>query len=138
METHNDEKPKSGESWMDFFYRKKKVAELILLAWSISEFDIDQLVSRQFNLSYTDEKSKFLTDMTFHHKLEFLKKQKALTKSQFDKVKKFKDMRNDLYHGKNHFWFVKSEKEQEEMMKIAMSAAKVFMHALLGIEPKKR
>lgn len=131
------EQPKKGESWMAFFYRTKKVAELILLAWSISEFDINQLVLRQYKLFETDKKAKFLTDMTFNKKLEFLKTQKALTETQLKKIKKFQQMRNKLYHGGNHFWFVKSENEQDKMMKIAMDASQAFMRALVGVEPKK-
>jgi len=135
--TKNNDYPKPGESWMGFFYRKKKVAELILLAWAIAEFDINQLVSRQYGLFYTDKKSKFLSDMTFNKKLEFLKTQNALTKSQYEKIKKFQQMRNIIYHGKNHFWFIKSEKDQEEMMKVARDAAQAFMHALITPNKKK-
>ena len=48
------------------------------------------------------------------------------------KLKEFQEFRNKLYHGKNPFWFNKSQKEKENMMKIAMDATDALRMALFS------
>lgn len=128
----NDEMPQKGEGWLEFFYRKNKIAEVILLGWSITEFDLNQLVTKQFKLFYDDKKAKILTDMTFNKKLEFLKEQKVLNPSQYKRVKEFQEMRNKLYHGKHKFWFTQPLAEQQKMMQIAKAGSNALREVMFG------
>ncbi|TAK16711.1 MAG: hypothetical protein EPO37_07895 [Nitrosarchaeum sp.] len=91
-----------------------------MLGWSITEFDLNHLVTKQFKLFYDDKKAKILTDMSFNRKLEFLKEQKILNHSQYKRVKEFQEMRNKLYHGKHKFWFTRPLEEQQKMIQIAV------------------
>ncbi len=128
----NDEMPQKGEGWLEYFYRKNKVAEVILLGWSITEFDLNQLVTKQFKLFYDDKKAKILTDMTFNRKLEFLKEQQVLNTSQYKRVKEFQEMRNKLYHGKQKFWFTQPFVEQQKMMRIAKAGSDALREVMFG------
>lgn len=73
-ETNIDNHPKPNEDWISFFRRKRQFADLILMAWSIMEFYVDQLVDEQLGLFYEDKEAKALLDnMSFAKKLNFLK-----------------------------------------------------------------
>lgn len=74
--------PNPKESWIGYFRRKRRFSDLILLAWSEIEFNIDQIVAREFGLFYRDKKARILLEMNFGKKLEFLKENGVITKDE--------------------------------------------------------
>ena len=89
-----------GELVVEFLRRKKRFHELILEAWSGLEFDVDQLVTRQFGLDcdYRDKKVQFLLGSSFEQKLQFLKKVGVVNSKEFHIIKGFQERRNRFFH----------------------------------------
>lgn len=109
---------------------KRKFAELILFAWSIIEYDIDDILTHTFGLSAADERAELLLDLPFGRKLEFLKKMKVITATEFSKIHAFQSSRNALVHhqGKDILRLLITEKEESERYKTmdnAVSAAEI-------------
>jgi len=129
--------PEYGIAWLGLLYGKKQTSDVILFSWGNIEFNINQLIAKQFKLKHDDTKAKILTDLGFNKKLEFLKENKSLTLSQYKKLKEFQNFRNKLFHGKEPFWFTKSMKQQEQMMKTAMNAVEAIRAALYSKQSKK-
>ena len=121
-----EENPEPNEGWLQYFRRKRKFSDCILLAWSEIEFHIDQEVAKEFGLVYYDKKAQILLEMNFQKKLVFLKENGAITKEEFDIIKKFQEYRNKLFHGKQHF-FNLDDKEKDEIMDNAVKAAQLAL-----------
>jgi len=123
--------PAPNESWLEFFKRTGRFSDLILTAWSNIEFNIDQLVARQYGLFVdNDRKSKFLLDTSFHRKLEFLKDCQVFTGEEYAVIKDFQNYRNRLFHGKEWSYMVLSKDEEEAIMDNAMKAARITLEKL--------
>ena len=126
------EYPKAGETWMDFFQRKKRFADLILLAWGIMEFDVYQLLARELGLDRRDRKVQSLFDrLDFEDKIQFLKKNNVFTKEEFSTIKEFKKYRNKLFHGKDWAYFIRSEPELKQWINVATEACRVIRDILI-------
>lgn len=135
MEDH----PEPNEAWLQYFRRKRRFSDLILLAWSIVEFDIDQIVADQFGLFYTDKKAQILLELNFQKKLVFLKKNGLITKDEYNTFKKFQEYRNKLFHGEEQpFFFILSDEAKDEIMDNAVKAAQLALDIGLGIPPQER
>ena len=135
MEDH----PEPNEAWLQYFRRKRRFSDLILLAWSIIEFDIDQIVADQFGLFYTDKKAQILLELNFQKKLDFLKKNGVITKGEYNTFKEFKKYRNKLFHGDEQpFFFILSDEAKDEIMDNAVKAAQLALAIGLGIPPQER
>ena len=130
MEDH----PEPNEAWLQYFRRKRRFSDLILLAWSIIEFDIDQIVANQFGLFYTDKKAQILLELNFQKKLDFLKKNGVITKDEYDTFKNFQKNRNNLFHGghllgkEQPFFFTLSDEVKDEIMDNAVKAAQLALN----------
>jgi hypothetical protein len=122
-----EENPEPNEGWLQYFQRKRKFSDCILLAWSEIEFDIDQVVARQFGLFIEDKKAKILLEMNFQRKIVFLKENGVITREEFNIIKKFQEYRNELFHGKQPFFFNLSDKEKDEIMDNAVKAAQLAL-----------
>jgi hypothetical protein len=119
--------PETNESWMEFFHRTNRFSDLVLLAWHLVEFDIDQLVARQFGLFYTDEKAVLiLKELTFAKKLSILRKLKAINTEVYSVVKEFQQYRNRLFHGKEPFYFLMTDAEKESVVKNSIAAVEIL------------
>lgn len=129
--------PEPNEGWLQCFRRKRQFSDLILLAWSEIEFHIDQIIAKEFGLVYTDEKAQILLEMNFQKKLEFLKKNKVITKEEYDTIKMFQEYRNKLFHGKKPFFFLLSDEEKEKIMDNAVEAAQLALDIGLGCHGKR-
>lgn len=108
---------------------QRKFAELILFAWSIIEYDIDEILTNTFGLNLSDERAELLLDLPFGRKLAFLKKMKMISASEFSKINAFKSSRNDLVHhqGKDilKVLFEEEESERYKTMDGAVGAAEI-------------
>lgn len=123
---------------LQFLRRKERFYELILCAWDNIEFNIDQIVARQFAL-YDDnsEKSNFVLDTSFARKLDFLKKIGELTTQEFQKIHAFQKRRNDFFHSQG--WgtaFVMSQQERNQVMDEAVEAAQTAFNVLVGAKSR--
>ena len=129
MEDH----PESNEAWLQYFRRKRRFSDLILLAWSEIEFHIDQIVAKQFGLFYEDKKAQILLELNFQKKLDFLKKNGVITKDEYDTFQKFQKYRNKLFHGKEQpFFILLSDEARDEIMDNAVEAAQLALAIGLG------
>lgn len=134
LATNAEDKPLPNEGMLQFLRRKERFYELILCAWDNIEFNIDQIVARQFEL-YDDnsEKSKFVLDTSFGRKLAFLKRIGEVTSQEFQKIRAFQKRRNDFFHSEG--WgtaFVMSQDERKRVMDEAVEAAQTAFDVLLG------
>jgi len=95
-----EDTPKIGEFYVDFLRRRKRFHELILVAWSSIEFDIDRLVTHQFHMKceYPNKKVQFLVSSPFGRKLDFLKKTGVITSEEFSIIHQFQEHRNEFFH----------------------------------------
>lgn len=124
--------PRSNESWLEFFRRTRRFSDLILSAWSQIEFNIDQLVARQYDLLRylpNDKRIRFILDNSFQRKLELLKDRHVITNKEASVIKKFQEYRNRLFHGKESFFMLPSE-EEDEIMDNAIEAARITLEKL--------
>lgn len=120
--------PEPNEGWLQYFRRKRQFSDCILFAWSEIEFNLDQIVARQFGLFIDDTKAKILLrDLTIQKKLDFLKEIYVITKDEYNIIKKFQEYRNKLFHGKQPFFFNLSDKEKDEVMDNAVNAAELTL-----------
>ncbi len=123
--------PLPNESWLEYFRRTGRFSDLILLAWSQIEFNIDQLLVRQFGLFVQDKKAKILLDLSFQRKIDFLRENEILTKDEYSVVKEFQEYRNRLFHGKEWFHFGLSKEEQDKIIDNAIRAAQLTLGKLV-------
>lgn len=116
------------ELFFEILRREKKFYELLLVAWSSVELDIDRLVTRQFNMKwdYQDKKVQFLVEPTFEKRLAFLKKIDVVSPEEFRVIHKFQNHRNEFFH---RFGTARVEnqgaEEVERTMDEAVAAAKL-------------
>jgi len=127
-----EDKPKEGESWLEFFKRHKMFADLILMAWSTSEFFMNQLFTKQFNVYFDYPEAKILVDMTFNRKLEYLKKFGVFSNEEFQTIKKFQEFRNKLFHGSIPEYITWTESKKEKVMDEAIQATNIIRDALVN------
>ena len=126
----SDYKPEPKESWVSYFRRTRKFSDLMLMVWSLMEFNIDQIVTRQFGLFYEDKKARILLDMNFSKKLDFLKENKTITNNEFKILNDFKKYRNELFHGKKPHYFILSDAEKDKIMDNAVKVANLLQKIL--------
>lgn len=134
-----EDKPKEGESMVEFFRRHKMFADLILLAWNTSEFYMNQLFTKQFGVYFDYPEAKILIDMSFNKKLEYLKKFGVFSKEEFNTIKKFQEFRNKMFHGEDPHYFIWNDSKKERFMVEAIMATHIIRDALVeGRKIKKR
>jgi hypothetical protein len=139
MEKEIKDYPEPNESWLTYFRRKRRFSDLILLSWSEIEFNIDQIVAREFGLFYEDKKAQILLEMSFQKKLVFLKENKVITTDEYKIFKKFQEYRNRLFHGKEHpFFLILNDEAKDEIMDNAVKAAQLSLDIGLGIPIQER
>ena len=85
-----------NEKYLEFLRSKNRPHQLLLEAWSCIEFNIDQVVTRQFgiNCEYFDKKVQFLVNSSFGRKLDLLKKLGILDLDEYQTIHKFQEERN--------------------------------------------
>jgi len=134
-----EEQPKPGESWLTFFKNKKNFADLILMAWSVSEFFMNQLFTKQFGLYFDYPEAKILVDLSFNRKLEYLTKFGVFSKKECKEIKKFLELRNKLFHGEHPEYVVWSDSKKVKIMGEAIEATHIIRDVLFsGKKIKKR
>lgn len=115
------------------FRRTRRFSDLILLAWSEVEFNIDQLVARQYGLfadfAHFDKKTRFLLDTSFQRKLEFLRDCQVINNEEVSVIKEFQEFRNRLFHGKEPFFMLAIE-DEDKIMDNAVAAARIALEKL--------
>ena len=77
-----------------------RFAEFILLSWAMIESYVDLAIRLEFDVGDDELKADFLTERSFHFKLEFLKHTEFLDKIGYESVMAFAQERNKLFHGK--------------------------------------
>jgi len=89
-----------NEKYLEFLRSENRPDQLLLEAWNCIEFNIDQLVTRQFgvNCEYFDNKVQFLVNSGFGRKLELLKKLNILDLNEYQTIHKFQEERNKFFH----------------------------------------
>jgi len=115
---------------LEFLKRNQRVHELLLCAWGEIEFNVDQLVARQFGLhcDYYDKKVRFLLDSSLARKLDFLKDIGAIQNDELQAVHAFRKRRNELFHSQG--WgalFMMSKNEKEQVMDEALRVAQLTL-----------
>ena len=100
LTTQPEDTDTMGEFFVDILRREKRFHQLILVAWSSIEFDIDRLVTYQFQLNceYPNKKVQFLVSAPFGKKLDFLKKMRVVTLEEFHTIRQFQEHRNEFFH----------------------------------------
>jgi len=132
-ENSPDDNPLPHESYHQFLRRKRRFYQLVLEAWSTVEFNIDQLVTRQYrmNCDYADERILFLVRSTFERKLHLLKKLGVVNLEEFRMIHGFQERRNRFFHtlgaAEMH---VLSEDEKEQVMDEAVKVAQLTFDIL--------
>lgn len=125
-----NDSPKPGESWITFYRTRKRFADLILMAWIVSEYFINQLFTKQFDMYFDYPEAKILIDMSFEKKLQYLKKFEIFSKDEFLSIQKFQRSRNKLFHGKNPEYMTWSDSKKEMLMDEAIEATNIITKAL--------
>ena len=123
-----------SESKLEYFRRNGQFSDLMILAWSEMEFNINQLVARQFELFYTDEKFRKLLKGRFYkfqNRIEFLKEKGVITQEEFSRIEELKKYRNSLFHGEDWAFFIKDENEKNKIMDEAISVANLTLDMLV-------
>ena len=100
MSLESNERPLPNESFHQFLRRTRRFYQLILETWSSVEFNIDQLLTKQFGLhcDYNDNAVKFLVKSSFGRKLDFLKKVGVISLEEFHVIREFEEHRNHFFH----------------------------------------
>ena len=126
-----NEQPEPGQSWLTFFKEKNQFADLILTAWCTSEFNLDQIFTRQFgkHIHYPD--AKILTDMPFGKKLDYLKKMEIISNEEYSVIRKFQEFRNKLFHEGAPTYVTWSDSEKEKWMDEAIKTTHVLRDVLI-------
>ena len=108
------------------------------MAWITSEFFMNQLFTKQFDVYFDYPEAKILIDMSFEKKLQYLKKFEIFSKGEFQSIKKFQESRNKLFHGKNPEYMTWSDSKKEKMMDEAIKATYVIRDALISGKKMKK
>lgn len=133
MSIESKEGPLPNESFLQFLRRTKRFHQLILEAWSSVEFNIDQLLTRQFGLNcdYNDKKVRFLSNSSFGRKLDFLRKVGVISPEEFHIIHEFQEHRNQFFHTLGAAtMFVMSEDEKDHTMDEAITAAQLTFNVV--------
>ncbi|MDG6997353.1 MAG: hypothetical protein JRN52_15660 [Nitrososphaerota archaeon] len=123
-----DERAEPGESMQDFLRRKRKFADLMLLAWANIEQNFTTAVASEFGLDHADDKAKFLeNELTLEQKKLFLKQQgiwgdEVLTKEERRAIENFQEFRNDIFHDLTSSQFELGSMQREHIMDQALAA----------------
>ena len=129
----DEEEKQANEGWLDFFRRKGRFGEFILFAWSAIEANIDMALIAEFGLlgklgqragegvpfDETDEfskKSKFLLDIPFGRRMDFLSKSGVIKKEEFSVLHEFQRDRNRFFHGREPSFIHLSPDEKDGIM----------------------
>lgn len=122
----SDYKPQANESWVEYFRRTRKFADLMLMVWSLVEDNVDQIFTSQFGLFFEDKKARILLDINFSKKLDFLKENGVITSDEFEILSNFKKYRNELFHGEHPHYFILSESEKDKIMDNAVRVSRLL------------
>lgn len=133
-----DDSPKSEETWIGFFRRTKRFADLILMAWTVSEYFMNQLFTMQFGFYFDYPEAKILTDISFKRKLEYLTKFDVFSKKECKEIKKFQELRNKLFHGEHPEYVVWSDSTKIKIMGEAIDATYIIRDALFSNKKIKK
>jgi len=133
-----NDSPKPGESWIGFFRTRKRFADLILMAWITSEYSMNQLFTKQFGIHFDYPEAKILVDISFSKKLEYLTKFGVFSKDECQSIKKFVELRNKLFHGKNPEYMIWHDSKKEKIMDEAITATHIIRDALVSSKKIKK
>lgn len=108
-----------------------KVADAILLAWSIVEMNLDNAILFEYGVSSQNRKSEPLLDMRIGDKIKLQKALGHLSEQEVSAIMAFKKERNGLFHKGGVFFPNFQMKEKEGLMGLALKAADAA-HKLLN------
>jgi hypothetical protein len=104
-------------------------ADFLFLAWGIVEMMSSSAVLRAYGLSSRDTRADLLLNLSVGQKLACFKDTGYLTQKEYQTVKEFKDIRNDLFHESGIMLTHLTPSRKEKIMDCGMRAADV-MHDL--------
>jgi hypothetical protein len=110
---------------LDILRKEGKFFEFVLVAWGIIEFNLDNVILREYSLSSQSPKSDILLGINFDRKLGLQKKLSFLTTQDYTKVKEFQEWRNKFFHKNGIFVSNLSQSEKNSVMNIATRAVDV-------------
>jgi hypothetical protein len=102
-----------------------KTAELVLLAWSIVEMHLDNVVHRVYGVSALDPKSDKLHRLRVVDKLRLLKRMGLIPDNEFEILQRFKAERDNMFHRGGLFLPNYSEQQKRDLADLAIAAADV-------------
>jgi hypothetical protein len=102
-----------------------KVSEVILLAWGIIEFTLDNVILVEYGLSSQDPKSKPLLNLRISDKLRLQRTLGYLSEKEFGIIQSFKDERDALFHTGGLFFPNLTDVEKARLVDLAIPAADV-------------
>ena len=128
MTVDADKERLPNESGLRFLRRKRRFHELLIDSWSIVEYSIDQLLTRQYGLynEYSEPKVQTLTNLSFERKLQSLKKMGVLSPEEYQTIHSFKESRNEFFHKLGGpILFAMSDDEKDRTMDKAVEVAEL-------------
>jgi phosphorylcholine metabolism protein LicD len=109
------------------------------LAWGIVEFELNNIILKEYSVSSSDPKAEILLNLRFIDKLNLQRNLGFLNQEKYDTVLRFSQERNRFFHSWSKNWqkypslalFILglSPLEKEEIMDMAIEAARV-VHGL--------
>jgi hypothetical protein len=89
---------------LDHLRREDKFSDCVILAWGIVEFELNNIILREYNVNSSDPKAETLLNLRFIDKLNLQKKLGFLNQEKYDIVQKFNQWRNRLFHAWSRNW----------------------------------
>ena len=102
-----------------------RTPEVVLLAWGIVEWSLNNAVLLEYGLSRQDEKAKLLLDLRVADKLNLQRKLGLLSEEEFRTVDSFRAKRNSLFHAGALFFPYMTEAEKKELTNLAIDSADI-------------
>ncbi|HML01917.1 MAG TPA: hypothetical protein VK487_00945 [Candidatus Bathyarchaeia archaeon] len=134
----SDEQPNTAinESMMEFYFRKKKFPECMIVGWQQVEYFVNQMTLQEFDLQSYLPKEEPRTDLIldnvgFPAKLKFLKDMRRLSQSDYKTIHDFQEERNRLFHARTKFFYHPSaipDEEKTRLMELACSASQIAVN----------
>jgi hypothetical protein len=118
------------ESWLAYFRRKNRFADVMLTAWSNIEYSVDMLFTNEFGLSLDDDKAKILLRMNFLTKLDFLKDYHLVTDTEYQAIRSFDRFRNQVFHRDGWVYVHLSATERDNAMDTAVEVVGMLTNAI--------
>jgi hypothetical protein len=138
-----DEEPTDANhgAWIPFLIRKRRFAEVIILAWQDVEDLVDQMTIKEFRLMLVPKKMDARVDLIrnnigFQVKLKFLGDGGILSKTDLMTIQEFAKERNDLFHGdvfKHRPYLAITEVEKMRLMGLASKASQIALNRCVGV-----